>query len=227
MAICGIMPRPFAMERDRMNRHAEEAGSDRSMGQRHLERLVMLSDGIFAIAITLSAIEIRPELKPGQTLWQAWSGALTVYFLSFLLIGVIWVGHRRIVSHLRDIDGVGTAINLLLLSLVALMPVVIRFALDDAAQDLGFVVYAAAIAVTFACMAALWFHVAFVARLAPDLEPRLARIWLLEMIAAPLIIGAMAFYQLHLRGVALLLTLVAVALWIVKGWMEYRRKHGN
>jgi uncharacterized membrane protein len=32
---------------------------------------------------------------------------LTVYFLSFLLIGVIWVGHRRIVSHLRDIDGVG------------------------------------------------------------------------------------------------------------------------
>lgn len=210
-----------------MNRHAEEAGSDRSMGQRHLERLVMLSDGIFAIAITLSAIEIRPELKPGQTLWQAWSGALTVYFLSFLLIGVIWVGHRRIVSHLRDIDGVGTAINLLLLSLVALMPVVIRFALDDAARDLGFVVYAAAIAVTFACMAALWFYVAFVARLAPDLELRLARIWLLEMIAAPLIIGAMAFYQLHLRGVALLLTLVAVALWIVKGWMEYRRKHGN
>jgi uncharacterized membrane protein len=210
-----------------MNSRADEPVSERSVGQRHLDRLVMLSDGIFAIAITLSAIEIRPELKPEQTLWQAWSGALTVYFLSFLLIGVIWVGHRRIVSHLRDIDGIGTAINLLLLSLVALMPVVIRFALDDAARDLGLVVYAVAIAVTFACMAALWFHVAFVARLAPDLEPRLARIWLLEMIAAPLIIGAMAFYQLHLRAVALLLTLVAVTLWSVKGWMEYRRKHGN
>jgi hypothetical protein len=39
--------------------------------QRHLDRLVMLSDGIFTIAITLSAIEIRPELKPGQSLWQA------------------------------------------------------------------------------------------------------------------------------------------------------------
>jgi uncharacterized membrane protein len=193
--------------------------------QRHLDRLVMLSDGIFAIAITLSAIEIRPELKPGQSLWQAWSGPLTIYFLSFLLIGVIWIGHRRIVSHLRDIDGIGTAINLLLLSLVALMPVVIRFALDDASQDLGFVVYAVAIAVTFACMAALWFHVAFVARLAPDLELQLARIWLLEMTAAPLIIGAMAFYQSHLRPVALVLALAAVALWVGKGWMEYRRKH--
>jgi uncharacterized membrane protein len=194
------------------------------VGQRHLDRLVMLSDGIFAIAITLSAIEIRPELKPGQSLWQAWSGALTVYFLSFLLIGVIWVGHRRIVSHLRDIDGVGTAINLLLLSLVALMPVVIRFALDEASQDQGFVVYAVAIATTFACMAALWFHVAFIARLAPDLEPQLARIWLLEMLAAPLIISAMAFYQMHLKLVALVLTLAAVTMWIGKGWMEYRRK---
>ena len=192
--------------------------------QRHLDRLVMLSDGIFAIAITLSAIEIRPELKPGQSLWQAWSGPLTIYFLSFLLIGVIWIGHRRIVSHLRDIDGIGTAINLLLLSLVALMPVVIRFALDDASQEWGFVVYAVAIAVTFACMAALWFHVAFVARLAPDLEPQLARIWLLEMTAAPLIIGAMAFYQSHLKPVALVLTLAAVALWVGTGWMELRRK---
>ena len=195
--------------------------------QRHLDRLVMLSDGIFAIAITLSAIEIRPELKPGQSLWQAWSGPLTVYFLSFLLIGVIWIGHRRIVSHLRDIDGVGTAINLLLLSLVALMPVVIRFSLNDSTQDLGFVVYAVAIAVTFACMAVLWFHVAFIAHLAPDLEPQLARIWLLEMIAAPLIIGAMAFYQMHLKPVALILTVAAVALWLSKGWMEHVRKRGH
>ncbi len=209
-----------------MNSRADEPVIDR-VGQRHLDRLVMLSDGIFAIAITLSAIEIRPELKPGQSLWQAWSGALTVYFLSFLLIGVIWVGHRRIVSHLRDIDGIGTAINLLLLSLVALMPVVIRFSLNDATQDMGFVVYAVAIAVTFACMAALWFHVAFIAHLAPDLEPQLARIWLLEMIAAPLIIGATAFYQMHLKPMALILTLAAVAMWLSKGWMEHLRKRGR
>ena len=55
-----------------MNSRADQPVNDRSVGQRHLDRLVMLSDGIFAIAITLSAIEIRPELKPGQSLWQAW-----------------------------------------------------------------------------------------------------------------------------------------------------------
>lgn len=207
-----------------MGNRVEEPVEARHVGQRHLDRLVLLSDGIFAIAITLSAIEIKPELKPGQSLWQAWSMPLAVYFLSFILIGVIWVSHRRVVAHLRDIDGIGTAINLVLLSLVALMPVVIRFSLAETAQDEAFLVYAVAVTATFTCMAILWAYVAFMAHLAPDLEPRLARIWLLEMIAAPLAVGAMAFYQMHIKSAALALTLVAVALWVSKGWMERARK---
>ena len=51
-----------------------------------------------------------------------------MYFLSFLMIGPIWFNHRRIVLHLRDIGSIGTVINLMLLSLVALTPVMIRFA---------------------------------------------------------------------------------------------------
>lgn len=210
-----------------MNNRVDEPVRDRHVGQRHLDRLVMLSDGIFAIAITLSAIELKPELKPGQSVWHAWSMPLQVYFLSFILIGLIWGNHRRIVAHLRDIDGIGTAINLLLLSLVALMPVVIRFALADPMQDQAFVVYAVVIAATFGCMAVLWIHLAFIARLAPDLDPLTARIWLLEMIAVPLIIGAAALYQVHIKSAALILTLVAVALWLSKGWMEHARKRGR
>lgn len=210
-----------------MNSHMDEPVEERHVGQRHLDRLIMLSDGIFAIAITLSAIEIRPDLKPGQSLWQAWSVPLAVYFLSFILIGVIWINHRRIVAHLRDIDGIGTGINFVLLSLVALMPVVVRFALTDSSQDEAFVVYALAVTATFSCMAILWVHVAFIAHLAPDLDPGLARIWLLEMIAAPLIIGAMALYQLHVRSVALIPATVAVVLWLIKAKMEYSRKRNS
>ena len=105
---------------------------------------------------------------------------LTVYFLSFILIGVVWINHRRIVAHLRDIDGIGTAINLVLLSQVAQMPVVIRFALSDPGQDGAFVVYASAVTVTFSCMTVLWAYVAFIANPAPDLERGLPGIWLLR-----------------------------------------------
>src|SRR5215475_871909 len=87
------------------------------LGQRHLERLVMLSDGIFAIAITLSAIEIKPESGEDGSLWHAWSTPLLIYFLSFFLIGLIWLVHRRIVAWLSHIDAPGTIINMMLLSL--------------------------------------------------------------------------------------------------------------
>jgi uncharacterized membrane protein len=210
-----------------MSSRVDEPVKDRQVGQRHLDRLVMLSDGVFAIAITLSAIEIRPELNPGQSVWRAWSAPLEVYFLSFILIGVVWGSHRRIVARLRDIDSIGTAINLLLLSLVALMPVVVRFSLADPSQEQAWLVYALALAATFGCMAILWGHVAFIARLAPDMEPRLARVWLLEMIAAPLIFAAVAFYQLHVRSAAVILTLAAVALWLGKSWMEHSRRRGH
>jgi uncharacterized membrane protein len=195
-----------------MGNRVLEPISDHHVGQRHLDRLVMLSDGVFAIAITLSAIEIKPETAPGETLWQAWSTPLLVYFLSFFLIGTVWAFHRRIVAHLRDVDPVGTMINLLLLSLVALMPVMIRFVFDGFQHGQGLLVYGIALGATYACMAVLWLHLAFIARLAPDLAPGTARQWLLEMLAGALIFGALALHEAHWRWASLAATLLARAL---------------
>lgn len=172
----------------------------------------MLSDGVFAIAITLSAIEIKPEALPGRTLWEAWATPLLIYFLSFFLIGTVWAFHRRIVAHLRDIDPVGTAINLLLLSLVALMPVVIRFVFEGFQQGQGLLVYGIALGATYACMAVLWLHVAFLAGLAPDLPRQKTRQWLLELFAGALIFAALALHEAHLRWASVVVTLLALAL---------------
>jgi len=43
----------------------------------------------------------------------------------------------------------------------------------------------------------------------------------------PLIIGAAAFYEMHVKSVALVLTLIAVSLWLSKAWMERVRKRGR
>lgn len=149
-----------------MTQEVEQAAGGQHQGRRHLERLVMLSDGVFAIAITLSAIEIKPEGGEGISLWQAWAPPLFIYFLSFFLIGVIWLVHRRIVAWLNHIDGPGTAINMVLLSLVALVPVVVRFALTYPQREGAFLVYALGFAVLALVLAVLWGHLAFVARLA-------------------------------------------------------------
>jgi uncharacterized membrane protein len=219
VASCGIM-RVLTEGNWHMGNRGQEPIEERHVGQRHLERLVMLSDGVFAIAITLSAIELKPDGHPGLPLWDAWSRPLLLYFLSFLLIGMVWFHHRRIVSHLRDVDATGTALNLLLLSLVALLPVVVRYALTEAAPDQSMLVYAVGISATYLCTALLWLHLAFIARLAPDLDRRVALGWLLQMVAAPLLMGAAVLYYAHLRYASLAVTLLGVGLIGAKRWLE-------
>ena len=58
-------------------------------------RLEAFSDGVFAIAITLLVIEIRPpDLAEGESLasglWDQWPSYLG-YLLSFLVLGVMWL----------------------------------------------------------------------------------------------------------------------------------------
>ena len=109
-----------------MEPNAAPAVREHHVHQRHFDRLVMLADGVFAIALTLSAVELRPEAKPGQSLLEVWGVPLLVYFFSFYLIAGVWYQHRRAMAQLRRIDAPLTVLTMLLLSLVALVPVLIR-----------------------------------------------------------------------------------------------------
>lgn len=109
-----------------MEQNAAPPVREHHVHQRHFDRLVMLSDGVFAIALTLSAVELRPEAKPGQSMLEVWGVPLAVYFLSFYLIAGVWHQHRRAMAQLRRIDTPLTVFTMLLLSFVALVPVLIR-----------------------------------------------------------------------------------------------------
>ena len=68
-------------------------------------RFEALSDGIFAIAMTLLVLELHlpnlppnaPNVQVAPALWQLWPKVLT-YAVSFLSLGVYWIGHHGIVS---------------------------------------------------------------------------------------------------------------------------------
>lgn len=182
--------------------------------QRHFDRLVMLSDGVFAIAMTLSAVELKPEVQPGATLAQLWLRPLLTYFMSFAIIGGVWMRHRRALAHLRHVDAAMTFMTLLLLSLVALMPVVIRQLLEGGGDwiSAGMFVYSISLMAIYATLSAGWGYAAFVARVAPDVPRPLARAWLLQEVFVAVLFAALALYCAHLRVAAALLTLVGVLL---------------
>lgn len=182
--------------------------------QRHFDRLVMLSDGVFAIAMTLSAVELKPVARPGESLAQVWGVPLLTYFVSFAIIGGVWMRHRRALAHLRHVDMPLTLINMLLLSLVALMPVVIRVLLSDegGVTSDGMLIYALSLAANYACLATAWGYAAFIADLAPEVPRARAWGWLLQEIFVAVVFGAVALYSVQLKWAALLAVLVGLAL---------------
>jgi uncharacterized membrane protein len=233
--LSGVPPRRVAMY-GRMSR-CDLAGREMDTGsphqvkehhvhQRHFDRLVMLSDGVFAIALTLSAVELHPEGTPGQSLLQLWAKPLAVYFLSFFLIGVVWLRHRRTLAHLYRVDGVVTATTLMLLSLVALVPVFIRVLLNDLStfSTHGMLAYALSLMVIFACLAMGWCYAAFVSHLAPSVTRPRALGWLLEDLFVAVFFGALALYSLGFHVLALLVTLLGIGMRFSVGRLERKAK---
>src|SRR5690349_8762405 len=74
-----------------------------------LERIVFFSDAVFAIAITLLALEIRlPDdvltrvVGDFGALWAALVPKIASYATSFLVVGIYWAAHHRFFHYIRN-----------------------------------------------------------------------------------------------------------------------------
>jgi uncharacterized membrane protein len=87
-------------------------------------RIEAFSDGVFSIAATLLVLDLKPP-SPTLPFWQGlaaqWPGFLS-FLLSFLFIGIMWINHHRLFTHIRRADDVLMAVNLLLLLGVVWVP---------------------------------------------------------------------------------------------------------
>lgn len=122
-----------------------------------LERMILFSDAVFAIVITLMAIEIKiPGLEHmnEQTLPKAilhLLPTLLAYMVSFLFIGVIWYQHLTMFGLLKSYDKGLVVRNLLLLFFVGLFPFSAGLISHSKAQMLPFFIY---LGIILCCMAA-------------------------------------------------------------------------
>jgi uncharacterized membrane protein len=60
------------------------------------ERLAALSDGVFAVIITIMVLDLRPPSEPTfAALLPLWPTALS-YAVSYLFIAIVWVNHHHL-----------------------------------------------------------------------------------------------------------------------------------
>jgi uncharacterized membrane protein len=89
-------------------------------------RVLALTDGVFAIIITLLVLEIHvPELTQGHSLTEALAElrpSLVAFVISFVLAGMYWVGHRDLFALIRRTDRGLVWLNILYLLPLCLLP---------------------------------------------------------------------------------------------------------
>jgi uncharacterized membrane protein len=90
-------------------------------------RLEAFSDGVFAVAITLLALNltvagpVRGQPHLPEQLWDhRW--AFAAYLLSFAAIGVVWVNHHTLIKSISVVARTLLFLNLMLLLFVVLIP---------------------------------------------------------------------------------------------------------
>ena len=140
-------------------------GEYNQIAGRGLERIAALSDGLFAVAMTLIVLEIHvPSAEGIHTEAQVLAALLALYpraityLMSFLTLGIFWVGQQTQLNNLAHGDRNLAWLHLAFLAIVAVMP----FSTEFLANFIGFrtalVVYWLNILLLGAALLAAWHY---------------------------------------------------------------------
>jgi uncharacterized membrane protein len=100
---------------------------------RSVERLAALSDGVFAVAMTLLVLDLRlpagaiihDDHDLGRALIAIFP-QIVIYMMSFLTLGIFWIGQQTQLNHLARSDRSLSWIHIMFLFAVSLVPFTTR-----------------------------------------------------------------------------------------------------
>ena len=143
-----------------------------------VERLAALSDGIFAVAMTLLVLDlhapaieaIHSEHDLGRAL-LALAPRLLPYLMSFLTLGILWVGHQTQLNHLARSDRDLTWIQLAFLFMVTITPFSTMLLAEFITYRLALLVYWVNILLLGTALYATWGYAIRVHLVKDDMPP--------------------------------------------------------
>ena len=111
-------------------------------------RIAALVDGIFAVAMTLLVLDLKlPEgviLNSDSEVWRQLTevaGRFGTYVLSFVVLGMYWVGHHAVFHSVYRVDRTLLWLNLLFLLFVTLLPFSTNLVSGHSSLQIPVVVY--------------------------------------------------------------------------------------
>src|SRR5947209_14139750 len=154
-------------------------GEDKRMEEKETGRLEAFSDGVFAVAITLLVLTIKipgvdvpaSQLPNDKQLWSVllseWP-MLAAYITSFATIGVMWINHHRLYTHIKRTNTMLMLLNLLLLLIIVFIPVptaLVAEYLVHPDQHAAALLYSGTMVILAICYNLLWRYASYHNRL--------------------------------------------------------------
>ena len=112
-----------------------------------LDRMILFSDAVFAIAITLLVLEIKiPHVgdEPDSRLLQILVSMIPKFvgfFISFFVVGQYWIVHHKLFGFVDDYNGTLLWLNLFFLLSIVLMPFSTALYSENIKSNLSFIIY--------------------------------------------------------------------------------------
>ncbi len=191
-------------------------------------RLEALTDGVFAIVLTLLVLDIKvPEIPPAKvseelmtSLFLLWPKILG-YVISFVILGVYWVGHHAVYHYIRRSDRVLLWSNMFFLMAVAFVPFSAALFSAYGRQPLAVRIFGYNQLAAGLCLYAQWWHATRGRRLVDrDLPARIVRLASLRILTAPaLYLFAIGFSTFH-PIVSVLIYLLVPVFYILPGRID-------
>jgi len=162
-------------------------------GKLEYERVIFFSDAVFAIAITLLVVDLRVPAAVVSASHQLHSEKYQIlgFAISFLVIGLFWMGHHRLFRFITALDRPLIFLNLLFLGTIAFLPypTALLFA-SSTKQPAGPVFYAACVAGAGLVELAIWLYAIRVKGLVPaSVSPSIRRAEIAQLLPTPIVFG--------------------------------------
>jgi uncharacterized membrane protein len=124
------------------------ATSYNAIAGQNVERLAALSDGIFAVAMTLLVLDLRvpaiEAVRSERDLWHALAALapqIIMYMMSFMTLGIFWVGQQTQLNYLARSNRSLAWIHIAFLFAVTITPFSTRLLAEFSAYRIALLAY--------------------------------------------------------------------------------------
>ena len=188
-------------------------------------RIETLSDGIFAIVMTLLVLEIkvpRVDLTHGESLLTSVISLyphFISYIISFIMLGIYWIGHHNQMHYIKKVDRTFLWLNLSFFLTISMIPFSAALLGEYPKEQLSILIYGLNLILSGMMLYLIW-NWAVSKKLTIKITPKFRRFVNTRILLAPIIYSLALVVSFINLSLSFLLFFIPILFYILPGKVD-------